>query len=234
MAGHWEGWSHLLKVDPDKPLPDGVTYADIAETGTDAILVGGTTGVTAEKVRHVLEGCNDLGLAVYQEPSSPEAVVVDPNLDGYLVPVVMNAGDVFWVTGAHKEWLAAGGRIAWDLTNTEAYIVLNPDSSVARYTQADCELTSDEVAAYATVAERLLGQQIVYVEYSGMLGDPAKVAAAQDALDETTLFYGGGIRTYDDARTMATHADVIVVGDLLHDDGIEAVRETVRGAGDAA
>lgn len=234
MVGHWEDWSHLLKVDPDKALPEGVTYADIEETGTDAILVGGTTGVTAEKVRRVLEGCADLDLAVYQEPSNPEAVVADVNLDGYLVPVVMNAGDVFWVTGAHKAWLASGGRIDWELTITEAYIVLNPDSSVASYTQAECALTREEVAAYATVAERLLGQEIVYIEYSGMLGDPDMVAAAQDALDDATLFYGGGIRTYEDARTMATHADVIIVGDLLHDDGIEAVSETVRGAHDTA
>ncbi|MFW6449105.1 MAG: geranylgeranylglyceryl/heptaprenylglyceryl phosphate synthase, partial [Halobacteriota archaeon] len=47
------------------------------------------------------------------------------------------------------------------------------------------------------------------------------------------LFYGGGIRTYEDARAMAEFADVIVVGDLLHDEGIDAVAETVRGARDA-
>lgn len=233
MVGQWDDWSHLLKVDPDKSLPDGVTYADIAETGTDAIMIGGTTGVTPEKVKRVLDGCSELELPILQEPSNPENVVEDPRLDGYYVPVVMNAGDVFWVTGAHKAWLAEGGKIDWDLTMTEAYILLNPDSGVAHYTQADCDLSAEEVAAYATVAERLLGQDIIYVEYSGMLGDPTKVEAAQDALDDATLFYGGGIRTYDDAKLMASHADVIIVGDLLHDEGIEAVRETVRGTHDA-
>lgn len=233
MVGQWDGWSHLLKVDPDKSLPDGVTYADIVETGTDAIMIGGTTGITPEKVKRVLEGCVDLDIAIFQEPSHPESVVVDPNLDGYLVPVVMNAGDVFWVTGAHMDWLASGGHIEWHKTMTEAYIVLNPDSSVAQYTQADCNITEEEVAAYATVAEQLLGQDIVYIEYSGMLGDPEMVEAAQTALDEATLFYGGGVRTYEDARMMATHADVIIVGDLLHDEGIDAVRETVRGTHDA-
>jgi phosphoglycerol geranylgeranyltransferase len=65
------------------------------------------------------------------------------------------------------------------------------------------------------------------------LGDPANVAAAQAALDDATLFYGGGIHDYDSAHQMATEADVVVVGDLVHDQGVDAVRETVAGAADA-
>lgn len=232
MAGPWSEWSHVLKVDPDKPLPNGVEYEDIHDTGTDAVLVGGTTGVTPEKVARVVEGCAGLELPIYQEPSNPASVVSDPGLDGYLVPVVLNAGDVFWITGAHKTWLAGGGEIDWSITATEAYIILNPDSTVATYTEAECALSSEDVAAYATVAEQMLGQDIVYVEYSGMLGDTALVEAAADALDEATLFYGGGIRTYEDAVEMAGVADVLVVGDLLHDAGVDAVAETVRGAQD--
>lgn len=233
MGGSWRNRSHILKVDPDKPLPPGVTYEDIRDTGTDAVMIGGTTGITKKKMSEVVDRCAGLDLPVYQEPSNPEAVVIEPNLDGYLVPVVLNAGDVFWVTGAHMLWLAGGGQIDWETTSTEAYIVLNPDSSVATYTEADCDLTTEQVAAYATVAERLLGQEIVYIEYSGHLGEVEMVEAADNALDEATLFYGGGIKTYDDAKQMAAYADVIVVGDLLHDEGIEAVAETVRGAKDA-
>jgi len=47
------------------------------------------------------------------------------------------------------------------------------------------------------------------------------------------LFYGGGIHGYESANEMAAHSDVIVVGDLLHDEGVDAVRETVKGAKDA-
>jgi phosphoglycerol geranylgeranyltransferase len=79
----------------------------------------------------------------------------------------------------------------------------------------------------------MFGQEIVYVEYSGTFGDTEKVAAAHDALDDATLFYGGGIHDYESANEMAAHSDVIVVGDLLHDEGVDAVRETVKGAKDA-
>jgi phosphoglycerol geranylgeranyltransferase len=32
---------------------------------------------------------------------------------------------------------------------------------------------------------------------------------------------------------MAEHADVVIVGDLVHDEGVDAVRETVEGVKDA-
>lgn len=228
----WDDWDHIVKIDPDKTLFEGETFEDVCATGTDAIAVGGTTGMTEEKMSRVIEACGNHHLPVYIEPSHDGAVVHTDALDGYLIPVVFNAGDVAWTTGVHKEWVRLDGDIDWEKTFTEAYIVLNPDSSVGELTQADCDLDPDEVAAYAEVAEQMFGQSIVYVEYSGMLGDPETVQAAHDALDTASLFYGGGIHDYDSAHEMAQHADTIVVGDLVHDEGVDAVRETVRGAKD--
>jgi len=233
MGGPWTEWSHILKVDPDKTLVDGETFADVCRTGTDAIAVGGTTGMTEAKMAEVVEACGTHDVPLYIEPSHSNAVVHSDDLDGYLIPIVFNAGDIAWVTGAHKEWARLDDDIDWEHTFTEGYIVLNPDSSVAEYTGADCDLDAEEVAAYAEVAEQMFGQDIVYIEYSGTLGDPDIVAAAQADLDEATLFYGGGVHDYDSAYTMGQHADVVVVGDLVHDEGVDAVRETVEGANDA-
>lgn len=233
MAGPWADWDHVVKIDPDKTLANEETFADVCRTGTDAIEIGGTTGMTEEKMSAVVEACGEYDVPLYIEPSHTNAVVHSDSLEGYLIPVVFNAGDVAWITGAHKEWVRADGEIDWARTVTEAYIVLNPDSSVAEYTQANCDLDSEEVAAYATVAERMFGQRIVYIEYSGTYGDPDLVGAARDALDQAVLFYGGGIRNYDAAYEMGRKADTIVVGDLVHDAGVEAVEETVRGAKDA-
>ncbi|MFB6143384.1 MAG: phosphoglycerol geranylgeranyltransferase [Halorientalis sp.] len=233
MSGPWSEWDHLLKVDPDKSLVDGETFADVCRTGTDAIVVGGTTGMTEAKMADVVAACGTHDVSLYIEPSHSSAVVHSDDLDGYLIPIVFNAGDIAWVTGAHKEWARLDDDIDWSRTFTEGYVVLNPDSSVAEYTGADCDLDADDVAAYAEVAEQMFGQDIVYVEYSGTLGDPELVAAAQAATDEATLFYGGGVHDYDSAHRMASHADVVVVGDLVHDEGVDAVRETVEGAKDA-
>jgi phosphoglycerol geranylgeranyltransferase len=229
----WTEWDHIVKVDPDKTLYEDETFADVASTGTDAIAIGGTLGVTEEKMADCIEACIEgtrgHDVPVYIEPSSAGVVVHPDGLDGYLVPIVFNAGDIAWMTGVHKEWARIDHDIDWAHTHTEAYIVLNEEASVAEYTQADCDLRADDVAAYAEVAEQMFGQDIVYVEYSGTLGDPEVVAAAHDALEDATLFYGGGVHDYESAETMGRHADVVVVGDLVHDDGCAAVRETVEG-----
>ena len=233
MSAPWADWNHVLKLDPDKELVEGETFEDVCATGTDAIEIGGTLGMTKENMRSVIQACADYDVPLYQEPSNPSVVVDSEHLDGYLVPTVFNAGDIFWVTGAHKEWVRIEGGLDWDRMTTEAYIVMNPEASVAEYTEANCDLTPDDVSAYAEIAEKMFGQEIVYVEYSGMLGDPETVKAASDVLEEATLFYGGGIHDYESARQMGEHADVIVVGDIVHDVGVDAVTETVEGANDA-
>ncbi|MFB6160046.1 MAG: phosphoglycerol geranylgeranyltransferase [Haloferacaceae archaeon] len=229
MTPPWRNWDHVLKVDPDKELVGSETFDDVCRTGTDAIEVGGTLDMTRDKMQRVIEACGKHDVPLYQEPSNPAVVVDHEALSGYLVPIVLNAGEVSWITGAHKEWVRIDS-VDWSRTHTEAYIVMNPEASVAQLTDADCDQTAEDVAAYAAVAEKMFGQELVYVEYSGTYGDPEKVAAAADALDHAALFYGGGVHDYDTAREMGSRADVVVVGDLLHDEGCDAVRETVEGA----
>ena len=233
MSAPWSGWDHIVKIDPDKTLPEGETFEDVCATGTDALEIGGTTGMTEAKMARVVEATAAHDIPVYIEPSNVASVVHRTGLDGYLIPVVLNAGDTFWAVGAHKEWARLDDRIDWDRTFTEAYVIMNPEASVAEYTNADCDLEADDVAAYAEVAERMLGQDIVYVEYSGTYGDPDVVEAAADAVDEAAVFYGGGIADYESAYEMGKHADTVVVGDLVHEEGVDAVRETVEGAADA-
>jgi phosphoglycerol geranylgeranyltransferase len=233
MTARWDQWDHIVKIDPDKSLVEGETFEDVCATGTDAIEIGGTTGMTTDKMQRVIDACATYDVPLYLEPSAPEVAVNDDALDGYLIPTVLNTENTFWTIGAHKEWARLEDDLPWDRITTEAYIVMNPEASVATYTEADCDQGPDDVAAYAEVAEQLFGQEIVYVEYSGMLGDPDVVEAAHDALDDATLFYGGGIHDYESAHTMAQRSDVVVVGDLVHDEGVDAVQETVDGANEA-
>ncbi|WP_227380871.1 phosphoglycerol geranylgeranyltransferase [Haladaptatus halobius] len=232
MAAAWAEWDHVTKIDPDKTLPDGDTYTAIAETGTDALILGGTTNVTESSVQSLLATLTPAEIPIFVEPTYCPTQFHREGLVGYLVPIVLNADDPLWITGAHHEW-ARSSDLEWDYVHPEAYIVLNSASSVATYTQANCDLDVDDVVAYAELAEQILGQEIIYLEYSGTLGDPAVVAAARDVLSSARLFYGGGIHDYDSAYEMASVADTVIVGDVLHEAGIEAVEATVRGAKDA-
>ena len=232
MTAPWDDWDHITKLDPDKSLAGDDTFADVCATGTDALEIGGTLDMTQEKMQRVIDACAEYDVPLYQEPSNPAVVVDSDVLDGYLVPTVLNTRDVAWIAGLHKEWIRMAD-VDWSKTHTEGYIILNPDASVAEYADANCDQTAEDVAAYAELAEKMLGQQIIYIECSGTFGDPETVKMAQEALDEATLFYGGGIHDYESANTMAEYADTVVIGDLVHDEGVEAVRETVEGAKDA-
>ncbi len=183
-------------------------------------------------MKRVVDACGKHDIPVYIEPSNPASVVHSDRHDGYLVPVVMNAGDVTWITGAHKEWIRIDDEIDWSRTFTEAYIVMNPEASVASYTQANCDLDADDVAL-RRIRRTLAGTGNRLRRVLADARRPDIVAAAADILDDATLFNGGGIHDYESARTMAQHADTIVVGDLVHDEGVDAVRETVKGAKDA-
>ena len=43
------------------------------------------------------------------------------------------------------------------------------------------------------MAEKMFHLPIFYLEYSGKYGDPTVVEAAKENLENTVLFYGGGI-----------------------------------------
>jgi phosphoglycerol geranylgeranyltransferase len=223
-------WSHITKLDPDKELSDEVANG-IAESGTDAVVVGGTQGVTRKKARSFLSVLDDTGIPVVVEPSNPANVVSDGH--ELLIPTVLNAGSIGWVVGAHKEWVRVEDDIDWSIVHPEAYIVMNPDSAVGRVTEAETDIAPDEAAAYGEVADSFFDLPIVYVEYSGTYGEPEVVEAVDDAVTDATVFYGGGVDDYEKAREMARHADCIVVGDVAHEKGMDALRETVRGANEA-
>ncbi|MEF8774197.1 MAG: heptaprenylglyceryl phosphate synthase, partial [Halobacteriales archaeon] len=151
MSAPWTDWDHVLKLDPDKDLVEGDTYEDVMATGTDAIEIGGTLDVTTEKMERVIDACRKYDVPLYQEPSDPTVVIDDDALDGYLVPTVLNTTDPFFLVGAHKEW-ARIAEVPWAKTTLEAYVVLNPEASVAQFAQADTDQRAEDVAAYAQVA----------------------------------------------------------------------------------
>lgn len=223
-------WSHVTKVDPDKGMSEEKARR-VAGTGTDAIVVGGTQGVTREKVLSLLSALEEGGIPVVIEPSNPASVVHTGN--DLLVPTVLNAGTVDWTVGIQKEWVRIDDEIDWSRVLAEGYVVMNPESAVGRLTDAETDISPEEAAAYATVADRFFDLPIVYVEYSGTFGDTEVVAAVSEAVEEATVFYGGGVDSYERAREAAEHADCVVVGDAAHEEGVETLRETVSGVQDA-
>ncbi|WP_459865090.1 heptaprenylglyceryl phosphate synthase [Calditerricola yamamurae] len=207
-------WRHVFKLDPNKPLSDDALEA-VCESGTDAIVIGGTDGVTFDNTVELLARVRRYAVPCVQEISSLDAVV--PGFDGYLVPLVLNAGDPDWLLRPHMEAIRRLGRlIRWDELVVEGYIVLNPEAKVARLTRSDASLDVETAAAYAVLAERLLSLPVVYIEYSGTRGDVNLVREVRRVLTRARLFYGGGVDGPEVARAMARVADTVVVGNAVY------------------
>ena len=107
--------------------------------------------------------------------------------------------------------------------NFEAYIIQNPDSAAAREAGVEAAdvLDATEAGRRAAAAERRLGSEVLYVEYSGTYGGEEGrdvVAAVDNATHWSRVWYGGGIDTREAALQMLeAGADAVVVGDAFHD-----------------
>lgn len=225
MHTKWQNWVHVTKLDPDKKLTAD-EIAEIVTSGTDALMLSGTLNVTLENMGQLLARVAEYGLPLVVEPAGPEAVIFD-GVDLVFVPSVLNTSDVRWIVGKHKDWVMHQ-EVNWGRVVPEAYIVLNPASSVGKVTRAECDLSAAQVAAYSQVAEQYFHFPIIYIEYSGTYGDPSIVDAASRALDSSLLYYGGGINSPEKAAEMARFADTIVVGNAVYEKGIEVLKATVK------
>jgi putative glycerol-1-phosphate prenyltransferase len=208
-------WRHVFKLDPNKEISDD-KLEKLCESGTDAIIVGGTDGVTLDKVLDLMARIRRYTVPCVLEVSSID--IVTPGFDLYFIPTILNSNETKWITGLHHQAVKEFGEIMdWEEIVMEGYCILNEECKAAKLTSARADASAEEVKAYAMMAEKMFHLPIFYLEYSGRYGDVQLVSEVKKVLEKTVLFYGGGISTVEQAVEMARHADVIVVGNAIYD-----------------
>lgn len=224
LPSFYSSWKHVFKLDPERPIDDE-TLDLLCTSGTDAILVGGSSGVTFDNTVDLLSRIRRYEVPCALELSDPACGV--PGFDGYFIPMVLNTKHTEWLIGHHIEALRDFGHlIPWESVVGEAYLILNGDSTVARVTGADASISNNEVVAYSQVADRLWNVPVLYVEYSGTFGDMALVQRVSQGLKQAHLFYGGGIDSPERAAQAAEVAHTIVVGNIIYEN-LDAALATV-------
>ncbi|MFC7441874.1 heptaprenylglyceryl phosphate synthase [Laceyella putida] len=215
-------WRHVFKLDPNRTISN-LALKLVCNAGTDAIIVGGTDGITFKNTWDLLNRVREYPVPCVQEVSDINAVV--PGFDGYLIPTVINTKDSRWIHGAHLDALRKYGDVVpWDKVLLLGYVVLNPEAKVARLTKAETDCGEEQMVAYARLVEHLFQWPVLYMEYSGRFGDMDMVKAARSVCGQSRIFYGGGIATKEQTMEVAKVADTVVVGNLIYTHAERAAR----------
>lgn len=129
-------------------------------------------------------------------------------------------------------WLPVGirGRLAnfmtsWMLKRAvfEAYIIQNVDSAAAREANVDEKdlLNSREAAQRALAAEKHLGSEVIYLEYSGTFGGDEAIKLLESVAESVSwsrIWYGGGLDSREMAKVvLEAGADAVIVGNVFHE-----------------
>jgi len=224
---------HMTLLDPDKQSSEeaGRLAAGAATSGSDAIMIGGSTGVTQEKVdATVLAIKSAVSIPTILFPAS--AANLSRHADALYFMSLLNSRDPRLIVGEQRR--AAPLVKTWGLeTIPMAYLVVEPGMRAGEVGRADpIPRSRPEVAVEYALAAQMLGMRLVYLEAGSGAPEPvpaAMIRAVRDAID-IPLVVGGGIRSAEAAGAVArAGADVVVTGTVVEreKDG-EALRRIIE------
>jgi len=210
---------HMTLLDPDKQTPDeaGPMAAHASKAGTDAIMVGGSTGVTQDKVDETvlaIKGAARVPVILF--PAS--AANLSPHADAIYFMSLLNSREPRFIVGEQR--IAAGVIRAWGLeTIPMAYLVVEPGMRAGQVGHADLlPRTNPTLAVQYALAAQMLGMKLVYLEAGSGAPEPvpAGLVRAVKAAVDIPVVAGGGVRSPAAAAALAhAGADVVVTGTIV-------------------
>jgi phosphoglycerol geranylgeranyltransferase len=214
------GTIHLTLIDPDFQTPQKA--AEIAtmaaDGGTSAIMVGGSVGVGGPTLDYtVREIKNRIDIPIILFPADVGGVCAIA--DAIFFMSLLNSRNVMYVTT--NQALGAPFVKRYGIEPLPmAYIIVEPGGTVGWVGDAR-PIPADKIKlaeAYA-LAGKYLGMRWIYLEAGSGASKPVPirmVSAVKDAIDDTKLIVGGGIKTEKQAALLSkAGADAIVTGTAI-------------------
>ena len=231
-----KGTLHMTLIDPAKQEPEqaGEIAASAERFGTDAIMVGGSTGITQENLDATILAIKaSTKLPVIYFPSGANAI--SPYSDAIYFMSMLNSRNVKMIIGEQVTF-----RIVKKLgiePVSMGYIIVEPGMKVGEVGEANVVKRDDPKAAvsYALAAE-FMGMQLVYLEAGSGAPTPVPREIISEVRKNITvpLIVGGGIREPEQATMVReAGADIIVTGTVVENGGYEvklkAIIQAVKG-----
>lgn len=220
---------HFTLIDPDKTRPHEAVelVRQMVKYGTDAILVGGSIGVSQVDVDEVIKAIKEhVKIPVIIFPGNVSGI--SRYADAILFMSLLNSLDPYYIVGAQLLGSVIVKKFGLEAIPT-AYIVIGEGGAAGHIGRAyGVPPGKPEIAATYALTASMLGMRFVYFERGSGVQDivkPETVSLTKKLVNNIFLIVGGGIRSEDKAAKLASAgADAIVTGTIIEEDPEKASR----------
>ncbi len=218
-----EGAVHVTLVDPEKVTPSQASkIADQARSsGTSALMVGGSTVSSTAHLNSVVKSIKrTVDVPVLLFPNNVTGI--SRYADAIWFMSLLNSTDPYFLVGAQV--LGAPLVKRYKLEPIPLGYVIVGEGGTAGVVGKAVPIPYDkaELAAAHALAGKYLGMHFVYLEAGSGAKKPVpqEMVRAVKRFADVPLVVGGGIKTRNQALTVASAgADVIVTGNIMENDG---------------
>lgn len=223
---------HMTLLDPGKMGAEeiGRLGAQAQKAGTSAIMVGGSTHLSTERVDEcVLALRKETSLPIILFP--PSAATLSGYADALYFMSMLNSTDIRFIVGEQLKGAPLIKKLGLEPIPM-GYILVEPGMIVGKIGQADLIKRDDpERALNYSLMAQYLGMKLVYLEAGSGAPEPIPVEMVRTVKEklEIPLIVGGGIRTPGQARSVVeAGADIIVTGTLVEEtDDVQKILDPI-------
>ena len=226
---------HMTLIDPDKLSPQ--ECSDIAylahRAGTDAVMVGGSTGIEINNLENsVIAMKNLVPIPIIQFPSHAKAL--SQNADAIYFMSMLNSKEIKYIIGEQMKASLMIKKMGIE-TISMGYVIVEPGMKVGEMGGAE-PIKRDDIDStlgYALAAE-FFGMDLFYLEAGSGAPEPVPTEMIKKVKEKLSipLIVGGGIRDSKTARKISdAGADIVVTGTIveLSKDVEGVLRSIVKG-----
>jgi phosphoglycerol geranylgeranyltransferase len=229
-----EGSIHLTLIDPEKVTPQQAVKIckNAKESGTAAIMVGGSTFVSQAHLDDVLQAIHKaVEISTILFPNNITGI--SRYADAVWFMSLLNSVDPYFLVGAQILGAPLVKKYGLEPISM-GYIIVGDGGTAGIVGKAiPIPYNKPELAAAHALAAQYLGMRFIYLEGGSGAKNPVppEMIRTVKSLVDATLIVGGGIKTKEQALTaVSAGADIIVTGNVVETAGSEQkVAEIISG-----
>lgn len=225
---------HFSLIDPDKI--DNMEKLDkiakkLYEAGTSAFLVGGTLGVSKNKLDEILDVLGDYKLPRIIFPSNVN--LISEKADAILFLSLLNSDDLYYVIGAQVVAAPIIKKLQIEPLPT-GYLIVGYGGTAGHIGRARLiPFDNYDLAVSYALAAEFMGMKFLYLEAGSGSPEPIRPEMVQKIrkYSNIKIIVGGGIRNPEIAEELGkAGANIIVTGNIIEDDIEKAIKiiETIN------